>query len=347
MKNLLPLLTLFFFNLNFAQNNQSIINGNWIKFKVEMKDGSKVFDRFMDDSTHFEIVINKDKIRITSDPIQKNNNDWLSYSLTKDVIKTSEYFGYLIEKVNQDTLILSEKMNDLTNDKLKRLYLVKSNVLLSKMKDKYKNKVDIIASRTFTPKLNLYIQSELSKTFAKNFANYKLKGSLKIYPKERKIKTEIVFSTTNDSTRIKKIKKIIDNSFEKWDIRNFEEYNSVEIPFVLKSEISKNYKGIKIIYLTDDLDKLEKVIGGKYEDIQKGAEYFEKGINAYLNKNYQKAIDFFSYSYKYDPKNLEAIYNKAAVYLEIGDKENACVVWKEISDLGQMNAKILIQEHCK
>jgi hypothetical protein len=45
-------------------------------------------------------------------------------------------------------------------------------------------------------------------------------------------------------------------------------------------------------------------------------------------------------------ENIDALYNKGAVYFESGDKENACKVWKEISEIGQVNGKELYLNNC-
>ena len=347
MKKLLFLISLLFFNLNFGQNNFSEIYGNWIKYKVEMKDGSKLLDRFLEDSTYIEYTINKNKLCINSNPTHKTNESCLDYTISNNLIKTSQYSGFVIEKITNDSLIISEKIDGLTNDKLKRMYFIKQQIIISKFKEQNKNKKNIIASKLFTPKTYSTIELELNKAFKNNYSNFELIGNLKIYPNEKRIKTKITFSTQKDSTRIKTIKKVIDNTFEKWNLTNFDEYESIELPFILKSEMTNIYRGIKVIYFTNDLNELEIVYGGKLEDMRKSSEIFEKGIDAYQNKKYLKAIEHFSESYKIDPKNIDALYNKAAVYFESGDKENACIVWNEISELGQVNGKVLFENNCK
>ncbi|KIC02202.1 hypothetical protein OA88_09945 [Flavobacterium sp. JRM] len=346
MKQLLFLTTFLFINFTFGQTNMSEINGTWIKLKSEMKDGSKLFSRFEEDSTYIQYTINKKQLCINSNPIHKTNQTCIDFTLIGNLLKTSEYSSYLIEKITNDSLIISEKIDDLTNDKLKRIYFIKQEELLSKYKEKNKNNKNIVASKLFTPKTNSTIEIELNKAFKNNYSNFELIGNLKIYPKQKEIKTQISFSTQKDSSRIRTIKKVINNTFEKWDLTNFNEYESIEIPFVLKSEITKTYWGITVIFFTNDLNQLEIVYGVKAENIRKSDVFFDKAVNAYKDKKIQKAIDFFTQSYKFDPKNIDALYNKAAAYFELGEKDNACNVWKEISNLGQVSAKELYQYNC-
>ena len=274
-----------------------------------MKDGSRLFSRFEEDSSFIEYTINPSQLCINSNPIHKTNQSCVDFKLINNFMKTSEYSGYLIEKVTKDSLVLSEKIDGFTNDKLRRYYFVKQEMIISKFKEKYKSSKNIIASKLFTPKTNSTIEVELNRAFKNNYSNFELIGTLRIFPKERKIKTQITYSTQNDSSRIKIVKKVIDNSFIKWQLGDFNEYESIELPFVLKSEISKSYWGIKLIFFTQDLNELEIVYGGKAQDIRKSSKLFSEGINAYQEKKYSLAIQCFKECYRIDSKNIDALYN--------------------------------------
>ncbi|RKR09264.1 hypothetical protein C8C83_0884 [Flavobacterium sp. 90] len=346
MKIFFIIISIFFFTNNYGQTKLLEIQGYWVKYKVEMKDGSDLFDRFVEDSAYAEYRIDQNKLCINSNPIHRINESCLNFNLINNLMKTSQYGGFIIEKVSNDSLILSEQIEGLTDDKLKRLYFTKQEVVLAKYKEENKNKKNIIASKLFTPKTNTPIELDLNKAFKNNYSNFELVGNLKIYPAQKKVKTEITFWTQNDSSRIKLIKKVIDHSFEKWNLKDFQDYESIEIPFVLKSEITKRYWGISVIFFTKDLTDFERNYGGKMEDLRKSSDYFNKGIAAYQEKRYSESITYFSESYYYDHKNIDALYNKAAVYFESGEKEKACKVWLEISMLGQANAKQLFLDNC-
>jgi tetratricopeptide (TPR) repeat protein len=346
MKNIFFIITLFFFTNNYGQIKLSAIQGYWVKYKVEMKDGSDLFDRFVEDSAYAEYRIDQNRLCINSSPIHRTNESCLDFNLINNLIKTSQYAGFIIEKVTNDSLILSEKIDDLTDDKLKRLYFSRQEVVLAKFKEENKNKKNIIASKLFTPKTNATIEIDLNKAFKNNYSNFELVGNLKIYPAQKKVKTEITFSTQNDSSRIRTVKKVIDHSFEKWKLKDFQYYESIEIPFVLKSEITKKYWGIKVIFFTKDLSEFERIYGVKMDDLRKSSDSFNKALVAYQQKRYSESVMYFTESYNFDHKNIDALYNKAAVYFESGDKQNACKVWLEISILGQVKAKQLFLDNC-
>lgn len=312
-----------------------------------MKDGSKLLDKY-EDSSYVKYSLDKNKLYINGNPLYDGKNEGgLDYALTDNLIKTSIYSGLLIEKITNDSLVVSEKIDGFSNEKLKRFYFVREEVLLSKIKKKNKDRKNIIASKLYTPKTKSKIEIELVNAFMlNNFSNFELIGNLKIYPKEKKVKSQITFSTHKDSTRIRILKKIFDNSFEKWNLGGFEEYESVELPFVLKMEYTHFFRGIKLLFFTNNLNDINKAYGTRLEDLKNSSVLFEKGIKAYQKKKYIKAVEFFSKSYEINPKNIDALYNKAAVYFEFGDIENACIVWNKISELGQVEGKKLYKNNC-
>ncbi|MEG1236730.1 tetratricopeptide repeat protein [Flavobacterium plurextorum] len=346
MKRTLFLSIFFFTSFTFAQINISDLSGKWIKYKIEMKDGSKLFDRFTKDSTFLEYTINRNTLCLNSNPIHKTNQSCLDFKLRNNELITSQYSKYVIERLSNDTLVMYQHIENLSDDKIKRFFFVKDEILLSKYQQKNINKKNIIASKEFTPKTSSTIELDLNKAFKNNYSNFRIAGNLTIFPKKRKIKTIINYSTKADSIRIKIIKTVIDNSIDKWNLKNFEEYDSVQLPFILDSEITKRYWGIKVIFFTNDIHEFEIAYGDNLENNRKSVDFFNKALKAYEKKDFLYAIQCFSESYKLDPKNLDALYNKATVYFESGDQNNACKTWKEISDLGQVNGKQLYSNNC-
>ncbi|MFC4479448.1 tetratricopeptide repeat protein [Flavobacterium chungangensis] len=347
MKKLFLVLSFLFFNINYGQINLSAIEGYWIKYKGEMKDGSDLSDGFTEDSGYMEYRINQRKLCINSNPVHKVNESCLDFTLINNFMKTSQYSGFVVEKATKDSLVLCEKIDGLADDKLKRAYFVRQEVIISKFKEENKNEKNIVASKLFAPKTNGTIEIDLNKAFKNNYSNFELVGNLKIYPDKKRIKTEITFSTQKDSSRIRLVKKVIDGTFEKWNLKDFKDYESIEIPFVLKSEITKTFWGISVIFFTTDLTEFERIYGVEMKDIRKSSDYFNKGLIAYEEKKYLESIAYFSESYKFNSKNIDALYNKAAIYFESGDKENACKVWLEISILGQVEGKQLFLKNCE
>jgi tetratricopeptide (TPR) repeat protein len=345
--NKICVVLLLCFSSVFGQVTLAELTGKWVKMKTEMKDGSKLFARFEEDSSYISFTIKKKEFCINSNPIHKSNESCLNYELVDNYIKTSVYSGYTIERVSKDSLVLTEKIDGYTDDKLRRYYLLNQHALNSYYKEKYKFTKHVVASRFYTPTTETAVEGAIYVEIWPNYSKFELSGSVFIYPKKRRIVTEIPFATYPDSSSIRSIKKVLNRSYSDWNLENFKDYDVVELPFVLKKEIEKHYRGIKMLFFTDDIDELSVVKGGDAADNRKSGEYFQTGITAYQEKKYQEALDSFTKSYALDPKNLDALYNKAAVYYEMGDLANACTVWEQISKLGQVTGNGLHHKYCE
>ena len=123
--------------------------------------------------------------------------------------------------------------------------------------------------------------------------------------------------------------------------------NQLEMPFVLKDEKTKTFRGISMKFFTDSFYQLDHFYGGDTRVIQKAGEYFNKGIRSYQSKDYESSIKNFTKSYELDPKNIDALYNRAAIYYETGKLELACKDWNELSELGQKRGMELLKNNCK
>ena len=345
------LITLLFLNFGIGQIKESEINGTWIEYKSEMKDGSWVLPISKSEINFLKIVIKNSKLCMDSSPIYKiDESQCLIFSLEEDVMKTSIKSGYHIEKSSSDTLVICQKIAGLENDKLKRSYLVNEKVLFSTELKKRKGEKNIVAMKLFTPKLNVDLESEIVTAFNNNISNIDVIGSLTIFPSKKVVTSEISYSSVK-SNKIGIINKVINNTFDKWDLTNFEEFESIKIPFIIRCEYKSysgaTYRGVRVLYFTNTISEFDYI--SKYRplsDMEKSNDLFQKGIKAYTEKNYSKAAEYFSKSYKTDPGNIDALYNKAVSYFDGGDKENACKTWKELVDLGQINGIELYKNNC-
>lgn len=345
------IIKLLFVNFVIGQIKESEINGTWIEYKSEMKDGSRILPISKSEINFSKIVIRNSKFCMDSSPIFKTDeSQCLIFSLEEDVIKTSIKSGYHIEKSSSDTLVICQKIAGLENDKLKRSYLVDEKMLFSTELKKRKGEKNIVATKLFTPKLNVNLDDEIFIAFKNNISNIDVVGSLTIFPGKKVVTSEISYSSVK-SNKIGIITNVINNSFDKWDLTNFEEFESIKIPFIIRSEIKRysslTYKGVRVLYFTNTISEFDYVNRSTtLDDMEKSNKLFQKGIKAYSDKNYIIAAEYFSKSYKTDPKNIDALYNKAVAYFEGGDKENACKTWKELVDLGQTNGIELYKNNC-
>ena len=139
MKNIAAIIIVFVFNISFSQTNTINVIGKWIRYKEEIKDHSKPLYIIPNESAFLEYSISKNKLCINSNPILKDSDLCVTAIIENNFIKTSPTSSYIIESIKQDSLILSERIDGITDDKLKRFYFVRSNSVFAKNKEQFKN----------------------------------------------------------------------------------------------------------------------------------------------------------------------------------------------------------------
>ena len=341
------LLLLISIKLLSQEKDISGIHGNWIKYKIEMKDGSKLIDRFLTDSSYVNYSFRNKNMSMNGNPTHRTNEVCFPYSINRNFIKTSATSGYIIEIIKNDTLVLCEKISGIKDDKLKRFYFVRKEKLFNEIKEHKGTNKNQVANKFYTPTTKSNLIFKLNNAFNKNHDNFRLKGKIIIDIKHKRVQTFISYSSTSDSTKIKRIKKILNKTYKLWDIERFGELETLELPFVLKDQKTKMFQGFSMKFFTTSFYKLNNSNGGDLNLILKAGEYFSKAINAYQNKEYNKSIEYFSKSYELDPINIDALYNRAAIYYETGKIELACKDWIELSNLGQKGGIELLKKYCK
>ena len=63
-----------------------------------------------------------------------------------------------------------------------------------------------------------------------------------------------------------------------------------------------------------------------------GGTYFEEGMRAYQNEQYDEAIENLATAYAYDSSNVDALYNLANAYRKTGDNVNAISNYQTLVD---------------
>ena len=75
--------------------------------------------------------------------------------------------------------------------------------------------------------------------------------------------------------------------------------------------------------------------------------YFNRSSAKFKMRDFAGAIDDYSQVLRLNPRDSDAFFNRANVKKEIGDLKGACEDWKKAVDLGDEEAKKLIQENCE
>lgn len=206
------------------------MQGSWITVFKEMKDGSTYISKACNPFPDKFIFINNKFC------INKKDNLCFDFVIKKDFIETSANSGYIIEKLNSDSLTIVQSMvGNEDEDKLERIYLVKEEKVLEQQKNSHSEK-HVVANSLFFPSMKQNLTLALNSFFKEKskYSNLNLIGSIIIYPFEKKVVTEIKHASKDDNERIGYIKEIINNSFNNWDLKYFQNFESVTLPFILE-----------------------------------------------------------------------------------------------------------------
>jgi len=339
-------LTSLLTNVN-AQINKADLLGSWVKTRTEMKDSSELVPVYQGYVNHFDMTFEKKSYTTNYYPAQKYSNATSSYKLRKNKIVTSKYFAFEIEKLRNDSLVIVEKMAKMSNDKLKRHYLIKKEKIRAQLVKAHIGLNSFVAKPYYTPLFSGNIQRYLNRGLQKRHTNLNLKGNIKLFTKEQKVETEITFRSKNGLYQEKIILDLLNNSFEKWDLTGFEEFDNIIIEFVIiMDKKGKNSYGIKIRLLTNSWEQLQGLYGLTYSQISDGGKYLKLGIRSYERKDMKNAITYFSKAFESNHTLVDALYNRALCYYESKEFNKACYDWKKLIDLGQKRADVLFKDHC-
>jgi hypothetical protein len=343
---LLFFIAICIFNLILAQNYNKDIQGAWVTVFKEMKDGSTYIPKSCNPFPNKFIFVD-DKLCIN-----KQDNLCLDFKISKNFIKTSESSGYIIEKVNSDSLVIVQSIVGAEDDKLERMYFVRQEKVLDQQKKIHTEK-NIVANSLFFPPMKKNLSSVLNEFFKRKYkyVNLNFVGSIIIYPQQNKVSTEIKYSSDNNKERIDYIKYIIDHTFDIWDLKDFSNYESVTLPFILEIKNENigdgSQKEISLSFLSQNINDFNCINGILYQNLKKSNELFIEGINATKRKKYENAISFFNESYTLNNSNIDNLYNIATVYAMQNDIFNACKTWEKLKNMNQIQGKKLFQQNCK
>ncbi|WP_139957848.1 tetratricopeptide repeat protein [Flavicella sediminum] len=308
-----------------------------------MKDSSRILSHFISDSSYFNFDISKRKICLRVDPTSPKEVACLKYRYNGHYLITSKATGYRIDRASKDTLILSEYIVNLDPTKLKRYYFVRAQTIFDA--NKRNPSKTHIANKYYTPKLKISLEEKLNLAFKNDHTNFLLKGTISLDIKEKKVQTEIIESTSTDSLRLKKISQIISESYKLWELKKFKHLNKLQIPFVLKDLQRIQLKTFDINYFTHSYETFNTLSGDTHFLINLSDYYFSEGVRSFDLKGYFYAIVNFSEAYRLNPMKIDALYNRAATYFQIGDMPLACADWQELMLLGQTKGKHLYQKN--
>ncbi len=355
MKNLISLLWTICLTCSalYSQITNEDLLGNWVKYKVEMKDGSRVVDHANTEENFMKLVFFEDRAQLFTDPYYVGTEN--DYVLEGNIINF-DYRSFMVEKVNENELVLIENSHlGLPDDKVKRYYFINEQYLYEVMiKNKdivFFNEETIVATKYLTPYVNRRFDAYLDIEYYEL-----LNGDLLGY---------LIISNGGFVADVKITDK--KNISEKWEleiIQYLHEYGGTWIlpnhealkKYHYKMEFEMHINSVPVLNSTDHVltfysQNLEDHTQDKRnivteESMRASQKNFNKGNDFIAKEDFDKAIKYYEKAIKKDSLNFNAFYNRAYSFMQLKNMRSACRDWLYLKNLGQITATNYHEEYC-
>ena len=333
------------------QIEQKIIR-NWVKYRIEMKDGSQILDERINKNTASMLIFKKDNAGVI---ISGRNAQQTQYAISDSILVLSRTGSYLIEKLTEYELIFHAISENIPDNEIIRYHYVattessgqyffrqfiKPNIRIQANGDTAYNFNEYIFPK-FKPTLDqfstvindFYEVYESSYNMIEKDFNFpaKKKGNFRVTFAISKVGTlkDIEVKESSDSTFNNALIQAVYQTRKRWLPAEYEN-KKVETLF--------NY-----VYIYEDEDKIEDNFDEfLYQSTKENAN------NLFDKKEYVKAIKLYTKCILMQDEDFdfEPYYKRADSYFTLKVNKNACLDWSYLAKKGQKRAEKLFLENC-
>ena len=123
-------------------------------------------------------------------------------------------------------------------------------------------------------------------------------------------------------------------------IPGFQNHKAFNVSYNLPVRYTSESRKPEIINGKSVIDKVQN-----YKQIDD--EYYEAGVKSFGENKIEEALQFFKNANKYNPEDVDALYNTATIYIKMNDNKNACEYLMKIKALGKPDGDELYEKYCK
>lgn len=339
MQKTLNFLLILCYSILSSQIDKKLLEGEWIVYKKEMKDGSKYFSGQPIQNPYPVFIYNKDSFFEKEYITYKNFPFYLHNKIKGNDILYSETRYKTVEKLTDSELVFIDVDTQKEPNNLIRYYLKRFKLQMDLDLSKNNGKDTLITTPLLTP----IPKENILKNAFSNRPNFffKSKGYLLFDMKNKIIKTFLNNSQDISSQEKNTISNIFASSFNSWDFKFVKDFKFIKMPFLIIRYkylvYATPYTKILEAYNVENFDDI--VISSNLQDIEESEKTYVLGVRCFENKKYDCALMNFKKSYEKNKYNLDAHYNYASISLSLGKKDSACKKWKELIEYGQKEAE--------
>jgi len=318
--------------------------GQWILYKAEQysefnREGKEIPLPFI------ELEITDINLKLHSSLILSNAFE-LDYKYKNGVFIHHKLTKFEVESFQNDTLIINQFLN--TESYINKYYLVNKAKVFKEFFSKFEYQSEFTANSFVTPRLYKSIKVAID-AYRLNENGEAISGYINYYTREKKIKTEILESKFHKKALTKLIIKYLNGSHYLWDMRYFEQFDIVRIPFVLVLSNDGGSLSQTFFYFTTDIEKVLNMnnINLNWHDVIRSNEYFIKGLKYFEKNKLDKALSNFEKAFELSNDNYDALFNIGVIHFQQGNKEKACETWKSLYDVNYEPAIQVYNDNCQ
>jgi hypothetical protein len=333
------------------QIEQRIIR-NWVKYRIEMKDGSQVPNERIAKNAASMLIFKKGNVGVL---ISGKNAQQTQYAISDSILVLGRTESYVIEKLTEHELIFHGVFKNSPDNEIIRYYYVattesseqyffrqfiKPNIRIQASGDTAYNfneyifpnfKLSLGSSATVLS--DFYEVYEASYDMIEKEFNFpvKKKGGFRVTFAISKFGTlkDVEIKESSDSTYNNALMQAVHQTRKRWLPTEYEN-KKVETLF--------NY-----VYVYEDEDKIEDNFD---ESLYQSTK--ENANSLFDKKEYVKAIKFYTKCIlmQNEDFDFEPYYKRANSYFTLKVNKNACLDWSYLAKKGQNRAGKLFLENC-
>ena len=341
------LLLVFLPLFSFAQTDQQLLSGLWVKVKVEMKDGSRILDRHGCGMDFLKYNFTGDGFVNRSQEVLFSGNRQLCKKTSNTLTIGGEIFNIL--KMTGDTLKLSAFGAEGDDWQIPVYYLKKVDQGSAPTPATFNTD---LKDSVYQANMELFPQhngafSDLMEAISGRFDMGVLKVSF-IVQKNGSVSNYTILQADSMSNNFTKaVGKAIARIGWQPARRNNAPVNSVVTITLISRRLfvdGQQFNTLAIQY--PFLPKIPNLPLDK-DEMESEQQYFNDAAAQFVNKNYQKAIELLGKCVEMDNIDLNAYYLRAEACSKLGKNKEACKDWTTLVGLGQVTAAKKLAELCK
>lgn len=319
-----------FSKTSFSQKiNESLLIKNWEKVDIKRPDGSKIFDESLI-NVNFDLnFMSKDSVRVN---FGGRAQDF--HFMVKDSVLSFNDMKFKIEVLEDISLVLLLQNEYEPSQSYKFIYIPKKLNDLTFTPRSYVSKSGEIVYDYVPNRLEPYFMSKKLLAMEYIFENFQFPDFRKggfvvrfVVTEKGDVKGVRIVASSNDKFNNKLI-MAVKKTQGKWKPA---EYLGERVSVNMEYDFNLDFTNAEVS--SGDSLEFSKM------NYEYATEFFQRGAYMQAEKYYSKAL-------KYNVLNIDAYYQRAATYILLRKKDEACQDYQQLIFLDQKKAKILHDKYC-